>query len=553
MMQNEHPDRLRHVWWLAAILLLGLVVRVPYLSSRSIWFDEASSWQTASFSLAEIPESLRFNVHMPLYYYLLKGWMAVAGDSLLALRGFSVLWGLVTIAGMFLFGRALYGLTIAGEATKEHGGGSLANSSAARFGLLVAAVTALNAFQVSASSEARMYSLGTAWAASGSWLLLRCVRQSGLSCLGGGVSSESPAERSSAAHWSAWGWYGAATTGFLYSHHFAVLTVAAQGLFLAGLVAVAWTSGERSAARRTGLSAALTLTGVGVAYVPGLLLLLHQFGRVRREYWIEPMGWWTVPYTLFHFVLPLDHAFDGQIRLGVTLASVLGLLLVGVLLIRARSGEWLLVLLMLFPLLAVAAVSWQTPIWETRYFRFAQLSWLAAVVLAVERVLPERGIWRGLGHGTLLSASLAATVTFWVAREIPERPGMCGAISEIADRRRAGEPIVAIDNLHYFPAKYHASQESRIGLSNVRLLPPPTTMVWGWHLIRHCDLIRVEELRQGALDGIWLIGRPPSTVTTLLDELDFRLDHSARFEFDYGSPQWTVEVYCYRRRHKERA
>jgi mannosyltransferase len=550
MMRNEQQNRLRHGGWLAAILLLGLVVRVPYLSSRSIWFDEASSWQTASFPLTEIPESLRFNVHMPMYYYLLKAWMTVAGDSVLALRGFSVLWGLVTIAGMFQFSRALYALTAAGAAAMERDGSI--EASADRFGLLVAAVTALSAFQVSASIEARMYSLGTAWAAWGSWLLLRCVRQSGLTCFGEGMSTEVAAKWPNAASWSAWGWYGAASTGFLYSHHFAVLTLAAQSLFLAGLVAVAWTSGERSLARRTGLSATLTLAGVSVAYVPGLLLLLHQFGRVRREYWIEPMGWWTVPNTLFHFVLPLDHAFDNRIRVGVVLAGVLALLLVGLLLMRAREGEWLLVLLMLFPLLAVAAVSWQTPIWEARYFRFAQLSWLVAAVLTVERMLPDHGIWRGLGNAVVVLVSLVSTVAFWVVREIPGRPGMRGAISEIADRRRAGEPIVTIDNLHYFPAKYHASQETRIGSSNVRLLPPQTTMMWGWHLIRKSDLIGVEELRRGDLDGIWLIGRPPSTVTTLLDELDFRNDHFARFEFDYGSPQWTVDVYCYRRHPKER-
>src|SRR4051812_1554287 len=91
------------VRWTVALLCLAalaIVCRLPYLTERSLWFDEASSWQTASFPLAELMKSVRLNVHMPLYYLLLKAWIAVLGESVTALRGFSIAFGTLTVIGM---------------------------------------------------------------------------------------------------------------------------------------------------------------------------------------------------------------------------------------------------------------------------------------------------------------------------------------------------------------------------------------------------------------------------------------------------------------------
>ena len=75
-------------WELLAICAIAVALRLPYLEGRSLWFDEASSWRTASFPPAEMMDSLRMNVHLPLYYLLLKGWMGVFGDSVAACAGF---------------------------------------------------------------------------------------------------------------------------------------------------------------------------------------------------------------------------------------------------------------------------------------------------------------------------------------------------------------------------------------------------------------------------------------------------------------------------------
>ena len=56
-----------------AIALVALALRLPNLTARSLWYDEASSWQTASFPTPGMMDSLRLNVHLPLYYLALEG------------------------------------------------------------------------------------------------------------------------------------------------------------------------------------------------------------------------------------------------------------------------------------------------------------------------------------------------------------------------------------------------------------------------------------------------------------------------------------------------
>src|SRR4051812_44986748 len=91
-----------------AVVVVAIGLRLPYLASRSLWYDEASSWQTARFPLGGLLDSVRLNVHMPLYYVLLKGWMAALGESVVALRGFSVALGVISVILMDRVGREVF-------------------------------------------------------------------------------------------------------------------------------------------------------------------------------------------------------------------------------------------------------------------------------------------------------------------------------------------------------------------------------------------------------------------------------------------------------------
>jgi mannosyltransferase len=86
---------------LALILVAGLLLRLHTASTRSIWFDEAWSWRMSQFPLAELIERTAADVHPPLYYLLLKAWTAAFGDSPLAMRSLSALFGVLTILAAY--------------------------------------------------------------------------------------------------------------------------------------------------------------------------------------------------------------------------------------------------------------------------------------------------------------------------------------------------------------------------------------------------------------------------------------------------------------------
>lgn len=55
---------------------LAAALRLPYFTTRSIWFDEAASWQQARWPAKELFHRLRFDTVLPPFFLLLKGWMA---------------------------------------------------------------------------------------------------------------------------------------------------------------------------------------------------------------------------------------------------------------------------------------------------------------------------------------------------------------------------------------------------------------------------------------------------------------------------------------------
>src|SRR5690242_9004416 len=96
--QSAPPSRLailrgfwrRHTVALVGLLLflIGLGPRLYRLGAQSLWLDEGGTWaavtgQSWGRLLAELvsPDSA-----YPLYHVLLKGWVALAGDSEWALR-----------------------------------------------------------------------------------------------------------------------------------------------------------------------------------------------------------------------------------------------------------------------------------------------------------------------------------------------------------------------------------------------------------------------------------------------------------------------------------
>src|SRR5205085_2408968 len=84
------------LWLLIVLLLLGTALRLYHVQAQSIWFDEGWS------AYAAVQPTLRAAVEAdatnpPLYYVLLNITTRAFGDSTLALRYFSLLFGVLAI------------------------------------------------------------------------------------------------------------------------------------------------------------------------------------------------------------------------------------------------------------------------------------------------------------------------------------------------------------------------------------------------------------------------------------------------------------------------
>ncbi|MCY3833320.1 MAG: hypothetical protein OXG85_09900, partial [Chloroflexi bacterium] len=98
------------------ILLLGALVRGLHMTERSFWIDEGFSF---FFALApDLMATLARDVHPPLYFAGLRLWSEIAGDSELALRWFSLLPSMCSLA--FVYQMAIE----AGRWRKSKWGGS---------------------------------------------------------------------------------------------------------------------------------------------------------------------------------------------------------------------------------------------------------------------------------------------------------------------------------------------------------------------------------------------------------------------------------------------
>jgi len=100
------PFGMTRGWLLALLALLAAAgLRFGMLGLESLWCDEAYTANAAWSSWKEIWTSLGSDDAPPLYYYLVKGAIAVTGDSEAGIRAFSALCGLAAVAVAWVLAR----------------------------------------------------------------------------------------------------------------------------------------------------------------------------------------------------------------------------------------------------------------------------------------------------------------------------------------------------------------------------------------------------------------------------------------------------------------
>lgn len=164
-------------WLLIVMILAAFALRLYHLDAQDIWWDEARNIDVAARPVVQIATAGELDIHPPLYFYVLHGWLGLSGHAAapsgqdagqdagplaFAVRFLSLWFGVLFVALMYALGRraAMHGAAI-------HGGG--------RFwtGLGAAVGAAFLPFLLGEAQEARMYTMALVWLAAAGLALLK--------------------------------------------------------------------------------------------------------------------------------------------------------------------------------------------------------------------------------------------------------------------------------------------------------------------------------------------------------------------------------------------
>ena len=168
-----HSRQFTRAAW--AILAVAIAMRLPELTSRSFWTDEAYSFWFSSLSWHDLWHvTPQYETHPPFYYSILKLWMGVVGSSEGALRALSVIASVATVA-------------LATNAPRWIKPGARAET----IGLIAGGLLAINAGSIEYAQQARPYAMQGLSCAG--MLLLSCLYLQRLFAFREGVGSAATA------------------------------------------------------------------------------------------------------------------------------------------------------------------------------------------------------------------------------------------------------------------------------------------------------------------------------------------------------------------------
>ncbi len=98
----------RHVWEyiiLLLLLVLGFAFRTLPLEAQGLWRDEVDQLRFALAPLSNILQNfVRAGWNGPLYLLILRGWIALTGTSVYAMRYLSTLWSMISLTLLYKLG-----------------------------------------------------------------------------------------------------------------------------------------------------------------------------------------------------------------------------------------------------------------------------------------------------------------------------------------------------------------------------------------------------------------------------------------------------------------
>ena len=333
---------------LLPILALAALVRFYDLTASAIWGDEGSSLLMSHYSVAEIWVHAARDVHPPLYFVLLHGWIELFGDGIFSIRCLSALPGIATVwLGVWLMDLI----------------------APRRASLLAGFLLALLPTAVRYSQEVRMYSLLGLWLIGATIALVYWIRQ--------------PRRTRYLVA------YVVLMIAAFYTHYFSVLCVLCHWLYM-GLIRVLPGYRLRSIQRPGWWLANMAIVLLYLPWVPNLIDLIQHMDQLKANGdvgWGSPVTFSSLPSMIWS-LLTQDDGENLPTLMFIVLPLAL-LVVTGVALARDRSvirGSVLLVIYTALPMLLVFGVSFISPVFIERYLTAYALGLPMIVALAIDRL-----------------------------------------------------------------------------------------------------------------------------------------------------------------------
>ncbi len=367
---------------LASLALVAFAVRAISLDAQSMWRDEVDAMLFATAPLGEVLSHFtqpRWNG--PLYFLLLRGWIALTGTSEYALRFFSLFFGVLCVPLVYVLGRRLFNR---------------------QTGFIAALLVTASPYLTWYSQEVKMYTLVPALTLLAIYALRRALS------LPKGRALSLPKDRAvEGGKWYWWAVQVVATTLASYSHILAVLLIPVQVL-----IYLTWWP----KARKRWLGALIALACLVLPYLP--------LAEWQVPLLIEPRATGFGYYELYEIAQVLLNGWStgyfGSYGWGHPWAAVVmsGLIAWGLLsLFLSSGGVWeqlrkrlSLLCWLVFPPLVVWIVSFWQPLFTDRYLIWAGLPFYLLIALGLA-VIWRAGSWGRWAAVVLISLVLGFNVT----------------------------------------------------------------------------------------------------------------------------------------------
>ena len=338
------------VWFV--VFFVAAIARFYNLTTTGIWLDEAFSVLLSVKSVSEILFHTARDVHPPLYYLILHGWINIFGEGVFSVRSLSLFFGMASVVLGIWLARLLM---------------------SQRAVIVAGALLAIFPGAVRYSQEVRMYSLLGALMLGATIAFVYWLKQ--------------PENKRILLVYT-----GLMVAG-LYTHYFAALCMFSHWTYL--VLQSTWRSGRYKYIKNSGWWLANIM--IVLCFLPWVPSLLNQM-RYSAVDWVPEVSVDKVVDLVGFFLHYSEGAsLPDWMIYGLALMVWAGSIAIWVMDKSVGRNSVLLVVYVWCPVVVIALVSLIHPMFYPRYLFFAMLALPLVIAVMLDRLLGRSNIVFGVG------------------------------------------------------------------------------------------------------------------------------------------------------------